>query len=69
MKKTKTKKDLKKERENLMTMKQKNLDRIKEGMSSSSRMSHGEMKKLLEGVKVFKKKINDLDKKIGDEKA
>ena len=69
MKKTKTKKDLKEERENLMTMKQKNLDRIKEGMSSSLRMSHGEMKKLLEGVKVFKKKINDLDKKIGDEKA
>ena len=51
-----------------MTMKQKNLDRIKEGMSSFSRMSHGEMKKLLEGVKVFKKKIDDLDKKIGDEK-
>ena len=68
MKKTKTKKELKEERENLMTMKQKNLDRIKEGMSSFSRMSHGEMKKLLEGVKVFKKKIDDLNRKIGDEK-
>ena len=68
MKKTKTKKELKEERENLMTMKQKNLDRIKEGMSSFSRMSYGEMKKLLEGVKVFKKKIDDLNRKIGDEK-
>ena len=69
MKKTKTKTDLKKEREKLISLRQDNLNKINAELSNPSGMSHGEMKKLLQGVRVFKAKIKELDKKIGDEKA
>ena len=69
MKKTKTKTDLKKEREKLISLRQDNLNKINAELSNPSGMSHGEMKKLLQGVRIFKAKIKELDKKIGDEKA
>tara|TARA_R100001460_G_scaffold28282_3_gene56697 strand:+ start:3978 stop:4187 length:210 start_codon:yes stop_codon:yes gene_type:complete len=69
MKKKKTKIDFKKEREKLLALKQDNLNKINAELSNPSGMSHGEMKKLLQGVRVFKLKIKELDKKIGDEKT
>ncbi len=69
MKKTKTKKDFREEREKTLSLKQDNLNKINDELSNPSGMSHGEMKKLLQGVRVFKAKIKELDKKIGDEKT
>ena len=68
MKKKKTKKDLEKEMLNLIEMKEKNQKRIKDEMMNSSRMSHGEMKKLLTGIRVFKSQINALEIKIKNDK-
>lgn len=68
MKKTKTKKEMKAEKEELMKMKQDNLSKISAEMINPARMSHGEMKRLLEGVKAFKVKIKELDNKINNAK-
>tara|TARA_R110000782_G_scaffold264948_1_gene358390 strand:- start:213 stop:422 length:210 start_codon:yes stop_codon:yes gene_type:complete len=68
MKNTKTKKELKKELDDLIEQKNNNMKRIQDEMKRSSGMSHGEMKSLLHGVKVFKTKINALEKKINDGK-
>tara|TARA_R110000772_G_scaffold74701_1_gene162647 strand:- start:3320 stop:3529 length:210 start_codon:yes stop_codon:yes gene_type:complete len=68
MKNKKTKKDLEKEMLNLIEMKEKNQKRIKDEMMNSSRMSYGEMKKLLTGIRVFKSQINALEIKIKNDK-
>tara|TARA_B110000444_G_scaffold209582_1_gene204469 strand:- start:438 stop:647 length:210 start_codon:yes stop_codon:yes gene_type:complete len=68
MKKKKTKKDLEKEMLNLIEMKEKNQKRIKEEMMNSTRMSHGEMEKLLTGIRVFKSQIKALEIKIKNDK-
>ena len=52
MKNTKTKKELKKELDDLIEQKDNNMKMIQDEMKRSSGMSHGEMKSLLHGVKV-----------------
>ena len=53
---------------NLIEMKEKNQKRIKEEMMNSTRMSHGEMEKLLTGIRVFKSQIKALEIKIKNDK-
>jgi hypothetical protein len=69
MKKIKTKKQLELDLKSIVDIKNANLKRVSDEMRTPSGMSHGEMKKILQGVKVFKSKIKVLEAKIKNEKT